>query len=287
LKQKVIQHQKPYILILLILIIAACSNTDGFKSTDSGLQYKFHSQNPENPKVKLYDVVKVQMNYRTEDSLLYEGGKQAIPFQIDPVYDGDLMEGIMLMHLEDSATFLIGASDFFLKMMGYEKVPDHAANVDDLYFDIKVVEIRPETEALKRQRLDMENRKKSEPQKIRDYVQKNDISVKPTSTGLYIITMKEGSGPEAKVGSKVKVHFTGKLLNGNVYDSSRKRGLPVSFKLGAGEVIAAWDEALVGMNQGTEIQLIVPSSLAYGDKQRAGVGPYSPLVFDIELIEVK
>ncbi len=273
--------------MLMILIIAACGNREGFESTPSGLRYKFHSKHPENPKVKLYDVVKVQMNYRTADSLLYEGGNEAIPFQIDPVYEGDLMEGIMMLHLEDSASFLINTSDFFLKMMGYEKVPDHATNAKDLFFDIKVVEIRPETEALKRKRINLENRKKSEPEKMQTYLQKNDISAEPTSTGLYVVHLKTGNGPVAKVGSKVKVHYTGKLLNGEIFDASRKRGLPVSFTLGDGEVIAAWDEALAGLKQGAEIQLVVPSALAYGDQQRAGVKPYSPLVFELELTEVK
>ena len=106
----------------------ACAHKSDFEKAPSGLRYKFHKQHPENPKVKLYDVVKVQMNYRTVDSVLYDGGNETIPFQIDPVYDGDLMEGIMMMHLNDSATFLLNTSDFFLKMMNYDVVPPHASD---------------------------------------------------------------------------------------------------------------------------------------------------------------
>lgn len=227
------------------------------------------------------------MNYRTGDTVLYDGGSETIPFQIDPVYEGDLMEGIMMMHLDDSATFLLNTSDFFLKMMNYDVIPPHASGSEEMFFDIKVVEVRPETEALKRRRLDLEERKNTEVQKIKSYLLKNDITAKPTSDGLYIIPMEAGSGPVASINSILKVHYTGRLLDGTVFDSSRERNIPVSFTLGKGEVIPAWDKGLAGMKQGAKATLITPSELAYGDTERNNIKPYTPLVFDIEIIEVK
>lgn len=267
--------------------MSACADISDFDKTPSGLRYKFHKQHPDNPKVELYDVVKVQMNYRTADSVLYIGGNTTIPFQIDPVYEGDLMEGIMMMHLNDSATFLLNTSDFFLKMMNYDVIPPHARDSKELYFDIKVVEVRPETEALKKRRLELEERKNTEMQKIASYLLKNNITAEPAFDGLYIIETQEGSGPVAAINSEVKVHYTGKLLDGTVFDSSHKRGVPVSFTLGKGEVIPAWDKGIAGMKQGAKALLIASSALAYGDKERNNVKPYTPLIFDIEIIEVK
>jgi len=267
--------------------MTACADKSDFEKAPSGLRYKFHQQYSENPKVKLYDVVKVQMNYRTSDTVLYDGGNETIPFQIDPVYEGDLMEGIMMMHLNDSATFLLNTSDFFLKMMNYDVVPPHALDSEELYFDIKVVEVRPETEALKKRRLELEERKNTEQQKIESYLLKNNSTAEPTSDGLYIIKLEAGSGPAAANNSVVKVHYTGKLLDGTVFDSSRERNVPVSFTLGKGEVIPAWEKGLAGMKQGAQARLITPSGLAYGDKERNNIKPYTPLVFDIEIIEIK
>lgn len=275
------------ILLLSLVLFSACAGNDGFEETKSGLKYKFYSHHPDQPQVQLYDVVKVRMNYRTEDSVLYRGGNRSIPFQIDPVYDGDLMEGLMMMHLDDSATFIQKTADFFLKMMKYEAIPPHAQGVGQLYFDIRVIEIRPETAAIKARRLDMEKRENTEAGKISKYVADQNITQQPTESGLYIIIQKEGNGPVATTGSKVKVHYTGKMLNGKVFDTSADRGKPVSFTLGENEVIPAWDQALAGMKQGTKAELIVPSKLAYGGARRNNIEPFTPLIFDIELIEVK
>lgn len=285
-KNRIIIIKKSFLIFLLFLAFAACNN-QSFEKTQNGLKYKFHSHHPENQKVEKYDVVNVKMNYRTADSVLYNGGNEIIPFQIDPYFKGDLMEGIMMMHLDDSATFIINTSDFFLKMMGYEKIPDHAQDSEELFFDIKLVEIRPETEALKQRRLEIEKRKESELEKIGAFIKKNKITEKPSASGLYIIEKQEGKGKFVSAGSRVKVHYTGMLLDGTVFDSSIKRGVPASFTLGNGDVIAAWDEAIQGMKQGAKAKLIVPSKLAYGDKSRKGLEPYTPLIFDIEIIEVE
>jgi FKBP-type peptidyl-prolyl cis-trans isomerase len=279
-------HKNTFLIFILFLAFFACNN-QGFETAQNGLRFKFHTHHPQNQKVKKYDVVNVKMNYRTRDSLLYDGGNEIIPFQIDPYFEGDLMEGIMMMHLNDSATFIINTSDFFLKMMDYDQIPEHAQGSDELFFDIKLVEIRPETKALKAKRLEIENRKKSEQAKIEAYISSEKILEKPTNSGLYIIITREGDGKEAINNKKVKVHYTGFLLDGTVFDSSSERGIPASFTLGFGEVISAWDEAIPGMKQGTRARIITPSAMAYGEKSRNGVEPYSPLIFDIEIIEVE
>jgi len=145
----------PIIIFSLSILLTACNSSDGFKSTETGLKYKFHHQNQENQRVQLYDVVEVYMNYSSEDSILFAGAGYRIPFQVVPVYDGDLMEGILMMHLDDSATFKLNTKDFFYKMMQFDEVPEHAQNSEELVFDIKIASISPETPALKAQRLDL------------------------------------------------------------------------------------------------------------------------------------
>ncbi len=108
-----------------------------------------------------------------------------------------------------------------------------------------------------------------------------------TITKLIKEDIKVGKGAAAKTGDTVKVHYTGTLLNGSKFDSSRDRNEPFEFKLGAGMVIKGWDEGVVGMKVGGQRKLTIPSDMAYGKSGHPPViPPDSPLVFDIELLEI-
>lgn len=116
--------------------------------------------------------------------------------------------------------------------------------------------------------------------------------VTTTPSGLSIIDTKIGTGPAAKPGQTVTVHYTGWLyVNGKKdkkFDSSLDRGQPFDFPLGRHQVIAGWDEGVVGMKVGGKRTLIIPPSLAYGDKGAGGViPPNATLIFDVELLRVK
>jgi len=108
-----------------------------------------------------------------------------------------------------------------------------------------------------------------------------------TVTALQKEDVKVGKGPAAKAGDTVRVHYTGTLLNGNKFDSSRDRNEPFELKLGAGMVIKGWDEGIPGMKVGGRRKLTIPSDMAYGKSGHPPViPPDSPLVFDVELIEI-
>lgn len=107
-------------------------------------------------------------------------------------------------------------------------------------------------------------------------------------TELGIEDVKQGSGPAAKAGDVVSVHYTGKLLDGTVFDSSRTRGQPIEFPLGQGQVIPGWDQGLVGLKVGGQRCLTIPARLAYGEAGAGGViPPNAALVFDVELVGIR
>ncbi len=107
------------------------------------------------------------------------------------------------------------------------------------------------------------------------------------ASGLVTQVLVPGDGDVAKKGDKIQVHFVGRILDGGVFDSSRTRNAPFSFWVGEGQVIAGWDEGLLGMKEGETRQLIVPALLGYGSDPKPGIPPNSTLVFDIELLDVR
>jgi len=110
--------------------------------------------------------------------------------------------------------------------------------------------------------------------------------VRTTPTGIVYAIKSKGDGSKPARGTTVQAHYTGRLLDGSVFDSSRQRGKPISFKVGTGQVIAGWDEALLDMSRGERRVLVIPSDLAYGDRGRPPViPPKATLVFDVELVD--
>lgn len=108
-----------------------------------------------------------------------------------------------------------------------------------------------------------------------------------TSSGLQFEDTLVGSGPEAKSGDSVQVHYTGTLTNGTQFDTSRERG-PFTFHLGTGEVIKGWDEGVAGMKVGGKRTLIIPPQLGYGDSGAGSAIPGgSTLNFEVELLGIE
>jgi FKBP-type peptidyl-prolyl cis-trans isomerase len=110
--------------------------------------------------------------------------------------------------------------------------------------------------------------------------------VKTTSSGLQYKVITEGTGKKPKATETVTVHYRGTLIDGTEFDSSYKRGEPISF--GLNRVIAGWTEGLQLMPTGSKYEFYIPYNLAYGDRGAGGViPPYATLIFEVELLGVK
>ncbi|MGC9258914.1 MAG: FKBP-type peptidyl-prolyl cis-trans isomerase [Phycisphaerae bacterium] len=128
------------------------------------------------------------------------------------------------------------------------------------------------------------------PAAVKTIATTHPVRVRKLADGLIIKDIKIGTGPRAKDGQTVIVHYTGMLMNGKVFDASKLHGnQPFPFTLGAGQVIPGWDIGVKGMRVGGIRELIIPPALAYGDQSPPGSGipPNSTLKFRVHLLGVQ
>ncbi|MGD9853306.1 MAG: FKBP-type peptidyl-prolyl cis-trans isomerase [Nitrospirales bacterium] len=115
-----------------------------------------------------------------------------------------------------------------------------------------------------------------------------EAQVTTTSSGLQYVDLKQGTGRESHAGETAFVHYTGWLTDGTKFDSSKDRGEPFAFRLGAGRVIKGWDEGVEGMHIGGIRKLTIPPHLGYGERGAGNViPPHATLIFEVELLDLR
>jgi len=142
-------------------------------------------------------------------------------------------------------------------------------------------------QALKTIQGSAEEKLEQEQEKIITMIKERWPKAVKTASGLMYVVDREGEGDTPKSGTTVTAHYTGRLLaNNSKFDSSYDRRDPLSFPVGVGKVIPAWDEALLAMKKGEKRALIIPPELAYGSRGAGGVIPPNAwLLFDVELLD--
>ncbi len=298
------------VLLLSLGVLVSCGQKEMSRFPDytklqDNLYIKYFTQNQEGREVQQGDVVTLNMKYTTEDdSVLFESGAGQPPIQVPAdtaKYPGDFMGVFIGMHKGDSASVLVNADTFFIKTAGMPQSPNFIDSGSVLKFTIAVLEVQSMEEMQAVKAKEAEAKQADEMAQLSQYIQENNITVEPTSTGMYYISRNKGAGKQAEAGKKVKVNYSGRLINGQYFDTSieevaKAQGLyderrtyqPLEFTLGQGQVIPGWDEGIAKMKEGEKATLIIPSKLAYGANPRPGgvIQPFNTLIFEVELIEV-
>ena len=133
-----------------------------------------------------------------------------------------------------------------------------------------------------------QEKQKKEAMKVLDQIKEKYPNARTTESGLIVANEIKGKGMEALPGKVVSVHYTGRLMDGTVFDSSLERGEPIDFTLGSGMVIKGWDEGIAELKVGGKATFIIPHHLAYGDNGHPPIIPAkATLEFDVELIDIK
>lgn len=306
-----------------ILSLASCNKSGDFSKTPSGVEYKiFKSTGPNKYEAKevsadgdatykdrIGQIIALHVEYRTgKDSILFNSRKQQMGFPVRVPLDtvrkaqrGGLEEAISLLQPGDSAVFRFNVDTIFAKSFRQPVPPFMSKAGKTMTMYVKVDKIQPQAEAMADvQKMQVEQQAKmaahaadqlkKDDVALQAYVAKNNLKVQKDASGVYYAITTAGSGPKPKAGQVVSVLYKGSLLeNGKVFDSSEKMGnKPFDFALGQGQVIPGWDAGIAQFPKGSKGVLLIPSSLAYGQR---GAGADIPadavLRFDVELVDIK
>ena len=286
--------KKSVLLVAMSLLVSAtmlsCGEKNpfpGYTPTGSGLYYKQVVAGT-GDMLEMGDVIKLRLAYYLGDSLLFTTDNMPEPAydQVrESVFQGDLYEGFRMMHVGDSMSFMINADSVFLKQFRAPSLPEFIQPGSFLRWEVTVDEALSEAEFQQKKMEEAAAMQKEADDIFAAFLQANGIKAQPQESGLVYVCTKKGKGPKPGYKQTVKVHYTGKLLDGRVFDSSIERGEPIAFQLGVGQVIPGWDEGIALMSKGEKGILYIPSNLAYGPRQAGElITPYSNLIFEVELV---
>ena len=278
------------------VFFSACTEKKfkGFTKTKTGLYYKITTKNSEGtvPQEGDYLYFEVAFDADFDSTLVFPVREMESPL-MPSLFEGDVHEAYSLLKEGEEGEFYIKADSFFMYFMGIMPPPTVTPE-SMLHFTIKLKEVKPkevyeqEMEVKEQERLALiVQRKEEEKVELSKYIAEQKITVKPTASGLYFIEKVKGKGAKAENGRMVTVHYTGKLLDGTVFDSSVERGEPMEFVMGHG-MIAGFTEGVSLMKEGGKAVFVIPSDLAYGERgsHNALIGPCTPIVFEVELLKV-
>ncbi len=280
-------------LALAIAILGASCDKYRTQVTESGLKYQLHEHSDSERKGEIGDILTLNLVIQNStDSTLRSTYEEGNPLNLplnQPPFTASFEEGLAMLHKGDSATFFVNADTMFSKMM--QPVPPFIQKGSDIKFIVKLIDIQNTEEFQKAQIEKNAQQKDTDIAIIKEHLEKNSLSAKAQNmeSGVYYVTEKEGTGANVEVGDQIKVDYTGKFLDGTVFDSSvenpyGREPRPLEFQIGTGMVVPGFEEGVKGMKKGEKRTVFIPSPLAYGPNGQPGsIPPNAVLVFDLEL----
>jgi FKBP-type peptidyl-prolyl cis-trans isomerase len=300
------------ILGFALLSFAACQSKSsdefaGYEQTESGLYYKFHKKT-NREKILMDDFLYGQYWQYWCDSLISQSDTNSrIGLVEEALFSGDITEGFLMMRVGDSVTFILNA-DSVVKYWGFRKDP-YFHLCDCFKMTVHVTRLAPPQDDIGRfmmERKDsifnvkMESGTTGEETRLQNYLRKNKITVAPNSDGVYVIVLQRGTGAKVAEGKIAEFDWTGRLIDGTVWDSSDEdiagdAGVafpqrfyePMKIKIGEKQWMLGLDNALIDQTVGSKLRIILPSNMVFGYQGNAFVDEFQSVVLDVDLISVK
>ncbi|HAL53652.1 MULTISPECIES: FKBP-type peptidyl-prolyl cis-trans isomerase [Sphingobacterium] len=291
------------------LLMTSCQK---FKKAEGGLEYKIVDDNAKEKAVS-GDLLALDMVVKTDrDSTMQSTYDMGVP-QIVQLYPdsiiaknpGDPTGLFKYVGEGDSLVFKINLDSMAAKT--HQPKPEFADKF--IVYSIKVKKHFKKGKLTDQQlgeqvqkyfEEELNKHKSAEPAKLEKYIKDKNLKTTKTASGLQYVITKPGTGTNAKVGDSIHVNYVGSLTTGKVFDTNlpdvaKKEKVfnpqrpyeALKFQLGVDGVIPGWTEAFQLFNKGTKATLVIPSSLAYGDRPSGVIPPYAPLVFEVEVLDIK
>ena len=295
-KIKPVRFPKPdRLLIAFIFCLAllfSCRNPyPGYTKAGEGIYYKLLIVGDQEKCCQFGDYVTANIAYMTmNDSVFFSGIRK---FKVaQPNFPGSIDKCFTMMCQHDSTQFIISALDFFEKTLE-NVVPDYLNADGKMKISIYLMDVQTSDEYEREKEAFLhwiEDLGEYEKVLLKQYIRDAKIEIPPMEDGIYYIVQQTGAGPVVASGDTVVIHYEGHFLNGQYFDSTRRRNDPLQFVYGQQwQVIGGLEKAIGKMHQGDKALVIIPSEQAFGaDGSVEGiVPPFTPVVFEIELISVK
>ena len=221
------------------------------------------------------------------DDEFHEDLKHDKPGTLSMANSGPNTNGSQFFITHNATNWLDGKHSVFGYVVSGQEIVDQIQNNDKIQsisiekigkLAIKWDSVKVFDDYFKNKEIEKDKIKKLELDKIISITK----GMEKTKSGLFHLIENKGNNDFPSIGSTVSVHYTGKLVDGTIFDSSYQRNNPISFVLGKGQVIEGWDEGLLKMAKGGSGKLVIPSNLAYGENGAGGIiPPNSTLIFDL------
>lgn len=279
------------VVLTFTAVIFSCSNNKfkDFETAENGTKYKVHYRGNDTSKAADSEIVTVNLAYRLEDSLLFNSKTLEEPMMfpvIQPMFEGDLYAALTLMGSGDSLTIVVVADSFYYKTAMLPELPEFVKPGSNIYYDVKLLkhlsnaDFQIELDSVKKEN-EIQERKL-----LQEYLIENNITIDPTSSGLYIIPIKKGSGMRPDTGNMCQVYMSVKQLDGTeLFENFDGRAVDVEY--GKNFDTKGFMEGLGMLRPGGSATLIVPSWIGVGDMGRESVPPFTTLLYEIKLQAIR
>ena len=291
--------KKSVLFFALAVIMIGC-NLSGYKHTKSGLYYKIIPSGKKEP-LKPGQYVKLHVMAYVHDSLFYNTHEKMPQYgMVDTVNQRyDFNEILRYMGAGDSAV-TIQAIDSLLKLPNVQ-LPPFFKKGDKLKTTLRIIKVFDSVsvaqadyaneQAIFKEKEDAKNMAQFEKteKELADYLAKNKINATKTASGVYVEVKQAGNGTLAENGKQAGVKYRGTLLNGKMFDSNMEPGRndTLRFIVGGPGIIAGFSEGISGQKLGSKLNIYIPAKLGYGAAGNGDIPPFSNLIFNLDLVEVK
>lgn len=277
-------------IVFFTLILSSCQQTfPGFEEAENGVYYQIHEKGDGTVYPEISDWVTINMDYRLDDSLMFSSQNldEQLRFPIiQPMFEGDLYAGLMMMSAGDSMSFAVVADSFFIKTALLKELPPNVEAGSSMYYDVKLLKVVSQEEYQLEVQQEGDRKLQEEMNLLGEYLDENNIQLQPIESGLYYMELEKGKGKKAVAGEMLSVYLTVSQLDGKELFTNFE-GDPLDIEFGKEFDTKGLMEGLGLMREGGTAKLIVPSEIGVGPRGKDGVAAFTTILYEVKLDEIK